>query len=63
MICDSCEERIAPGQNYFKFENERHCDKCFTKDVITHYYIGGEFVCTDDDGEEFGGFFGEEEPG
>lgn len=61
MKCDFCEEEIVRGQSYIKFEGERACSKCCTKHTTINYYIGGEFLGTDDDGvEEFGGYNGTE---
>lgn len=56
MKCDFCEKEIdlKNHEPYIKFYGERACSKCYTASKITSYFVGGEFLATDDDGvEEF----------
>ena len=61
MKCDICEKDIDFKKGYIKFEGERVCSNCYTESTITSYFVGGEFLATDDDGvEEFGEYSGSE---
>lgn len=50
MRCDCCEKNLKIGDEYILFEGERFCSDCYTEDHTTHYFLGGEFLATEDDG-------------
>lgn len=52
MNCHYCEKTLYKGDSYIKFEGERTCSDCLYSDAITTYFVGGEFLATDDDGVE-----------
>lgn len=48
--CDCCEKTLKVGDEYILFEEEHFCSDCYTENHITDYFLGGEFLGTDDDG-------------
>lgn len=48
--CWSCEKPINKGDEYIKDEDGRYCSDCYESYQVTSYFVGGEFVGTNDDG-------------
>jgi len=57
MICNYCEKEIDKKDEYIAYEGERFCADCYEGSTVTSYFIGGEFLATDDDGVEEHGFW------
>lgn len=47
--CDYCEQEIRQGDEYLKYDDGRYCKSCYNTDTVTYYYIGGEYIGTDND--------------
>ena len=52
MKCDYCEKEIKYNVSYIEFEGECICENCYETSTTTNYYVGGEFLGTDDDVKE-----------
>lgn len=48
MRCEYCEEPLTEEDRYIKYDDERYCSKCYTECIVSYYYVGGEFIETDD---------------
>lgn len=47
--CTYCEEEIPKNTEHIKGEDWIACENCFEESTMTNYYVGGEFVGTDED--------------
>lgn len=52
MRCEHCGKPLKIGDEYIKFEGERFCDDCYQGYSIELFFIGGEYLATDDEGVE-----------
>lgn len=55
MIYSYCDATIQKGETYIKVygEETRYCKDCYEESITTACMVGGEFVGTDDDIEEY----------
>lgn len=48
--CHHCDKHMPKGTEHVEFDDELYCMDCIEESTLTYYYLGGEFLATDDDG-------------
>ena len=49
--CYYCETDMPKGTEHIIYDNDPVCMDCTDEYTITQYYVGGEYVGSDDDGD------------
>jgi len=47
--CYCCEKEIPSYTEHLKYDDEIICTSCFDEWTTTHYYVGGEYIGSDED--------------